>query len=314
MTSWKFPLSLSYDSEGVVDGQGAQLLRIVSLFSICRFFKLRYQHNPISRVINSEDRRSEKELEFSSREELEFFNSLVNFPTDKPPKRKKGTRLVVIKDLSRRNLLSFVLKSLFMREHLIVSVAIPQAVTDKWPRILNASQEELKKNLTSFRKNVLNAPEIAIHVRTNYNLFRMSNLSPGTYRRKTLTPNYYDYALEDIENSPQRYGLSELEVVRRIHIHTDLYDSDLIESKGDEKLQIYANWFCDVSTSEGVNLFHQAPVIPTFLDWVFARVFVMSTSSLSYVAGLLNQNCVIYPRGHGHSKLIRWKVLDEIDQ
>jgi hypothetical protein len=234
----------------------------------------------------------------------------VNFPSDSPPKFKKGEEKYSIKDLSRRSLLRLVMKSMVMRKQLVVSVDIPQAVTDKWPRILDASQEELRKNISCYQEINVNAPEIAVHVRTNYNLFKMSNLSPGTIRRKTLLPDYYALALEKVSSKESKKEYGKLENLGRIHIHTDLYASDLINFKGDSKLKTYSDWFSSISRNGDVYLFHQAPIVKTFSDWAFAKVFIMSTSSLSYVAGMFNQNRVIYPNGHGHSKLKRWEIVD----
>jgi len=84
----------------------------------------------------------------------------------------------------------------------------------------------------------------------------------------------------------------------------------LINFKGDSKLKTYSDWFSSISRNGDVYLFHQAPIVKTFSDWAFAKVFIMSTSSLSYVAGMFNQNRVIYPNGHGHSKLKRWEIVD----
>jgi hypothetical protein len=262
-------------------------------------------------IINTEDRRSEEELEVRSKEELIFFNSLVDFPTDEAPIWKKGKRIEKLKDLSRRNLLLLVLKSLLIREHLIVSVAIPQAVTDRWPRILNSSQEHLRKNLACYRNDEIYYSKTVLHIRTNYNLRKLPNPSRGTLRRKTAPVEYYMSAIKKLSTK----NLLEHETVPKsetIVIHTDLYESDLEKFAGDPNLDEFSSFFSRIKLSHEIRICYQSQIVPTFLEWCFAENFVMSISSLSYVAGLFNQNLVLYPEGHGHGKLKRWKILQEL--
>ena len=46
----RFPLYITYDDTKIRDGFGAQGLRVVGIFSIARFFRLKYLHQGISEI------------------------------------------------------------------------------------------------------------------------------------------------------------------------------------------------------------------------------------------------------------------------
>ena len=70
----------------------------------------------------------------------------------------------------------------------------------------------------------------------------------------------------------------------------------------------------EIETPSGYSLevHYCDPLVKTFLDMCTAEVFIQGRSALSYLAGIINPNKVLWPEVQSHSRLPRWYSSSKI--
>lgn len=300
---------LTYDNSSLQDGVGAQLQRIFGIYSICKRLKLSYIH---SRIIVTKE---ELAHNVQSAEELEKILNEVNtmfvFPSSNLP---ENYREITVRNISRRTLVSYVIKSYIKRENLLVKICLPYGVIDRYPDWYEFAGNQIR-NLSQFKVKK-NKYQVAVHIRHGY--------KPITGKNSASTPrflplSYYPIALEEL------FKREKLDICTPVVVHTDIPVSDgtwrpFQEEKIEELNNIgytFSDHELDFKTidlkqeyfSKYPNLVvrYCYPILDTLEDMYSSQFLLMSRSSFSYIAGVINPGTVYIPRLHGHAKMSRWK-------
>jgi hypothetical protein len=286
-------LVLTYDSEAAIDGLGAQAIRILGIYSIASAFCLHYRHTPIKGVP-----REELQKDYLNDEEyksfLDFYNSILQLPSSCGD--EKHLRIIHRKTIWMRELLKIAASSLISRYPTELRISLPQGILDSFPSLYKHSTKQVQENLRSvLPKCSQYNRSVSIHIRAEHH-------GPNKTRRH-LAPSYYRKVMED----PRI--LEVLEAGGGLIVHTDFYSSDFSNLSDSFRVQIFHEFFEELKLLGGaVQIKHYAPIREVIHDLVWSDILVMSSSALSYLAGLLSTGAVIYPPSHGHSKLSQWSM------
>jgi hypothetical protein len=185
---------------------------------------------------------------------------------------------------------------------------------DKHPNWYEYAGTYLRHKLLMERKKT--DKKVVVHVRYGYKPIVGGNQSSAP---RFLPLTYYSDALKNIL---KKEALSN---EAQILVHTDIPSMSgtwkpFQQSKLSELSAIGYDIQGDELNFEGLNLrtdyFSEfpnvevkycAPILETLSDLITADTLLMSRSSFSYIAGIINDNSVYIPRSHGHAKLKRWK-------
>lgn len=308
------PLFLTYDNQTLKDGIGAQALRLVGIYSLAKFFRLKYLHSPIETILE------EYSHGFSSSEKervlVSEINSFFNFPDDYIDDTK-DSKFVEIRAINFRKLFKFIMKYSLRKKNTILRITFPFPITDRLPSIYDYGIKNLRQSNSAYLKLTPNR-NIVIHVRWGYG-WKYSDPKYIQTRKRLLPFEYYSAISQAAINY---FGLSD---EFKIVVHTDLINhsqtwqpsqnqvlkkfEEVNSKSGVNNINIEGydlNQLIDLPKSHEHEICYCAPFFETFLDMCNANVLIMSTSALSYLAGLINQNLVIWPATHGHAKRGCW--------
>lgn len=305
------PLYFAYDNAKHMDGFGAQLLRILGIYSIARRFKCRYIHMPIQEVIEEFSHRitNEDELRYL----ISRVNDLFELPSDNHPLFYH--KVFVTYNLSRKQLLRLIMRYSFSQKQVLVKITLPYGVIDHFPHWYKFAVDSIYKNRKRlFEQHIRH--NTVVHLRLGYG--QQAPIA-NTASPRFLPINYYGDVLEAI--SAEKEDLKKQKLV----IHTD---SPIInklwrptkkaldecialgENVVDGSIEVYSrDYSLYFSTLGWLSIDYRScdDFISTFLDMACAKRLIMSRSSFSYIAGLFNKNEVIWPANHGHVCLPSWK-------
>lgn len=282
------PLYLTYDSKQMTDGFGAQGARIMGIFSVARFFKLGYLHNPISDIsdVNELMGASDKQIEYEGL--LAELNTYISFPQDKFPSRNPNYFSVY--NLGFRNLLYFYIVSLIFRKVIILKVCLPFGITDRFPIITYQG----KKTWDNLRNPIIRSRSdekiVVMHIRA-------SEHSPDK-KRPQLGPSYYRQVLDEISQN--------LNGKFKLKVHTDFFATDFIVSEKSTRVKVFESFLSECEKLPNCQVNHYADIRQVMVDMIEADILVMSRSALPYLAGILSSAHVIFPGCHGHAPLPNW--------
>ncbi len=300
---------LTYDNTSLQDGVGAQLQRIFGIYSICKRLKLNYIHSRI--IVTKEELAHNVESVGGLEKILNEVNTKFVFPSSNLP---ENYREITVRNISRRNLIEFIVKSYIKRENLLVKICLPYGVIDKYPDWYEFAGTQIR-NLSSFKVKK-NKHQVVVHIRHGY--------KPITGKNSASTPrflplNYYPIALEEL------FKREKLDICTPVVVHTDIPASDgtwrpFQEEKISELNSVgyeFSNQQLDFKTidlkqeyfSNYPNLVvkYCHPILDTLEDMYSSQFLLMSRSSFSYIAGVINPGVVYIPRIHNHAKMSRWQ-------
>lgn len=300
---------ITYDNQKKQDGIGAQLQRIFGLYSISRKLHLGYLHSPILDTL--EELAHNVTSEFEMQTLLKDINSKYNFPSDVEIEFDEE---IVVHNISLKFIAILYLKCVLSRKSILLRVCLPFGITDKHPNWYEYAGAYLRPNLLTENKN--REKNFVVHVRYGYKPM-LGSIETSAPRFLPLT--YYADAVKSILNN------EKLNIITKIVVHTDIPDKSGIwkpfqESKLSELsaigyemqentlsfngLDLRGDYFSEFPV---VEVKYCAPILETLSDLINADVLLMSRSSFSYIAGIINNKSVYIPRSHGHAKLSRWK-------
>jgi hypothetical protein len=288
LRNFVFPVCIRYDNVNFADGFGAQAIRLIGIFSIAQRYRLRYEHRDLRF-----DHPDELLGPHSSQENylllLKDILFLMKLPNTGSSYRKKKI-VISMRTITRRVLIKLILKSLLSNSEIVINLQLPQGITDYHPEILELGAQVIRKNLSTLRPPQ-KADAIVIHVRTGNHTVK----TPRFNALPQLTPAYYNEALNMVQTNE----------MKRI-IHTDLFPIDILNDAPSLRFEKFRAYLEEASKTQSTQILHYAPILSALGDMATAKVLVMSNSALSYFAGLMNINTVIWPPIHGHAKLKRW--------
>jgi len=306
------PLYLTYDNTSLQDGLGAQSLRIMGIFSLARFFGIRYLHSPIDAVI--EEFSHGLNSTFSDNDLIQHVNEFFKFPSSKIKESRESVYLYE-RNISLRKLLVLKIKYMFTRRNIVIRVLLPFYILDKYPGLYRPSIKCLRR---LNRHQLRSKPMIVAHVRWGYG-WKYSDQEFIKTRRRLLPFEYYSDILEKMV---QRFRIA---AHYNLVIHTDLSNQNIEWMPLQKKILRMAQSQSKATSSqpmniEGYNLeklirfprdckvhiHYCSSFFHAFLDMCNAEYLVMGSSAFSYVAALLNENTVVWPDTQGHSKRAGW--------
>ena len=301
-------LFLTYDNQAKQDGVGAQLQRIFGVYSICKRWGLGYIHTGLSGTVEelSHNIESAEKLD----DLLSDVNSAFRFPSNQLPLKYKE---IQVHNLSLRYLIEIYLRTLISREVVLLKVCLPYGLIEKFPDWYEFAGKEFRNQ--KFESRGTSQNRVVIHIRHGYKPITGKNQASAP---RFLPLEYYPLALREIFESQ---ALSQdTEVI----VHTDIPESDgkwqpYQEEKISELQQIgyeFSENKLEYKTIDLKNEYFKsypnltvkycAPILEALQDMYTAEYLLMSRSSFSYIAGIINPRNVYIPRQHGHAKLSRW--------
>jgi hypothetical protein len=283
-------LWLTYHNEGLTDGAGAQLQRILSLYLVAKFYGVQYFH----RGIHTLSYQGAQCLEANSGEpqQIQEYNTLFSLPSSSPP---PDTQAFHVLDLQE----SLILQAKQDSRNILFVVQFAGTLVDSKPEILNQPLPIpwAIRTLSPQKK----ALHIAIHVRRG-ELFVVdsSRMLPNSYYvdcmralQKVLVAVPYEFHIytEQLTKStvitPQHHGICS-RIQESVTVSPeDNHLEDFAEFK-------HAIWHINTSPVETLQALCKADIL------------LASRSSFSYVAGILNKQGIILFHTFWHSLSPRW--------
>lgn len=305
------PLYLAYNNAEQMDGFGAQLLRIMGIYSTARKLGCGYIHMPIQDVIEEFSHGINNEDELGHL--VERVNEFFELPSDNPP--PFFHKIFVTYNLSRKQLFKFFLRYQFSRKNVLVKITLPFGVVDNFPHWYKMAVDSIysrKKQI--FEQHIRN--DTVVHLRLGYG---QHHPIANTVSPRFLPINYYGDLLNAISSNVEEFKR------QLIVVHTDSPISAKVwrptkkaldqcvafgENVVDGSVEVYSKDYTLYFQALGWNSIDYRSCddfLSTFLDMACAERLLMSRSAFSYIAALFNKKEVIWPANHGHARLPSWK-------
>ena len=283
-------LVLSNDTHSKVDGAGAQIQRLLSLYSLSKEIKVGFLRQPFVDVSVHpldpfQDDRSKADF-------VAQMNHLFELVEDCPVSESSRFSLQA---LNVWTLLKFSLLCLRSRSPIVLSVVEAYPITDHYPDIAYGVVDSLPnwKVYADSRAQALQRPLIAIHYRQGVGGLV---LYPGQKIPRELPPSYFysqlinafvDYdknlTVHLFTDAPLDDMVYEPDVQQREHWEsTPGFEKGLMQIQGNNLEAYFRDRKIDIAVHRGGNPL-DAIAIMSKSDYL-----ITSRSSLSYVAGLLN--------------------------
>jgi hypothetical protein len=283
-------LWLTYHNEGLTDGAGAQLQRILSLFLVAKFYKVNYLH----RGLHALSYQGAKALDTNSEQpgQIQEYNQLFTLPSDTQPLFQAAYQ---VGDL----LEPMILQAKEDPRNILFVVQFTGTLVDSKPDILNQPLPIpwALRTLSPAKKSL----HIAIHVRRG-ELFVVdsSRMLPNSYYvecmralQKVLGPLPYEFHIYTEQ-------LTKLTVITPEHHGIcSRIEKPVTVSPEDNHLEDFAEF------KDAVWHINTSPV-ETLQALCKADILLASRSSFSYVAGILNRQGIILFHTFWHSLSPRW--------
>lgn len=296
---FKPKLFLTYDNQATVDGVGAQLQRIISVFSISRLAAVGYLHTPLLDI----DPQVFSSLSFEERlPQIEAWNNLFRDDLE-TFHQAKGQRVFESNKISLVQIRLLRFLSRFSRGRVICKLSNPRIITDKYPDSLLAAPDLMVNSL--FDESEAETDEgliIVVHIRQGV-------LALSQFKDRLLPLDHYEKILKFVVNCLNREGrqftiiiskendqdvslsMSHPDVARSIDLNPN---NPSLKFNDDGSI----NLIHEMPSAEltpilfGAQWLNQSSTYSDFMKMLRADVLITSKSSLSFVAGLLNKKSV----------------------
>jgi hypothetical protein len=298
-------ISLSIDSKRLEDGLGAQLQRQLSVKALSNFLNIPFVPAPIEQIaIHPLD-------DFKTNEQMKNFinevNELFNFSQHK---FSENSKTLHVRILTIWNLIRFILLAKISDCMVEIKVLEAYSLVDASPQMYLTSLKDFKLYPTSSRlaKQIVNE-DICIHYRQGVG---GNAVYPGQNISRELNPKYFISILNQLNTKgktitvltdapEQDFDFVPSDAQAHLWIGTPNYADGKVRIKGQNLKNIFAESGYQVEVVNGGDL------LTTLLSMVSCKTLLMSRSSLSYVAALLNSKAkVYYPPNFWHPPLSHW--------
>lgn len=296
-----------------MDGVGAQLQRIVSVYGVAKLSKNKYLHSGLADI----DPQAFSNKSFQERQtEIKQWNQLFN-PDLVPFIELRSDRIISPQHPSLFMLRIIRLLTRFSRHRLIYKMSNPRLISDNFPECLIDAPEMLNSRVTEITSLESNSEfTIVIHIRQGELVFTQ-------FKDRLLPLSHYEEILRHLvpilQSSNVNYKIQipkENGQENRIPI-TDPKVSRSVELDPENRNLIF-------SESGYVTLNHEKPtaaltpllfcanwlpektVYTDFLEMIGADLLITSKSSLSFVAGLFNQKSIKIYTPFWHTAPSNW--------
>jgi hypothetical protein len=291
-------VALTYANDRHMDGAGAQLQRIYGIYAISRFCNLPYVHSPLLRI--GYQGLAALESNSSSSELESRYNRVFDIPSDIELPAKRTIHETIHSDPDIFERLDSYAKS--TGETILIRIFYPYSVTDRNPEIY-----QYVKALSPFQRARSEVFRLALHVRRGEELLVDSErMLPNSY--------YVSCALKFIE------GLQALNIRFVCELYTEVASKPFVVTpqhhgiegriRGNMTLDPQVNHLEDFDVIPNLVRYLNGDPINTLQRMATADALVLSRSSYSYVAAILNANCIVVYHPFWHSPLKEWLTSD----
>jgi len=302
-------ITLTYQNQAKPDGIGAQLQRILAIRSLAKNLNLSYMHTPIASIaIHPLD-------PYQSEEEMKLFLERLNTEFKMADTQEvAGIDDIEVETvtLSFQDLLKATLASFVSHKKILISCSEPYRVSEFDPKML-VGISSLVPNFSRVYRSGLN---IAVHIRWGVGGMTVQK---GEKISRQIEIGYYFDLLERILIKVKSNPVN-------VTIFTDAPAEDLEFNLPASQIDLWNNSeSVDRGTMSvrGLDLkstFSKLGIEPRIVrggdpllalqEMASSDILIMSRSSFSYVAGLLNvSRSVYYPSSFWHKPLPQWLVM-----
>lgn len=299
---------ISYDGDLIQDGVGAQVQRIMAISGLAGFFGANYQHRGIVDITThpmDPFQSPAQRVEFVKR-----LNSLIS-PTVQSVVVPEGSELARIPVISLNRFICLVLKSFLLKRTIHILTTECYEIVDAYPSIYKYHRLYLSIDFRSGETS--HDGEVCVHYRRGVGGMAIYHNQSSP---RELSLEYYLRILRDIkvkERVTCLKVLTDSPLVDTIYKvgsdqislweDTPRYENESLHIKGMDIPEDFRLLDFDVEVIVGGDPIESLAILQN------ARLLVMSKSSFSYVAALLNEGGQIYfPADFWHPKQKGWKV------
>jgi hypothetical protein len=302
---WRDKLVLTYNNRIATDGVGAQLHRIYGTYAISRFLGASYLHSPVARV----DYQGLSPLEKRTHDPgfHEEFNRLLYMKSDPLPPRLHQINMVHITVDDVKQLVARFDAGETEGKPWLARLNTPFGIADQFPECY-----EVCKEISPFA-TVPTGPavRVAIHVRRG-ELFAVDS-------HRMLPNSFYVQVGRTLARVLQQRGLDY-----RIELHTEVASKAFVLRPDERGIShridapvLLRPEMNELEEFDALpNLVHciNEPAIDCLRQLATAHILVMSRSSFSYVAAILNLRGLVLSHPFWHTLLPSWVEVDATGQ
>jgi hypothetical protein len=293
-TPW---LALTYDNESHCDGAGAQLHRIYAIYALSRLCGVRYLHSPLTRISYQGLAALEKNAEEPGL--ADRYNKVFSIPSD--PDLPAPVRTCTVQQMKWHTLWRLKAEADRSKTFTLARCLYPYPVQEIDPESYAYAAEVSPFRLPASRP--AGAIRVALHVRRGDLLVLDSDrLLPNSYYIRVATKIaaelaslnlryvielYSEIATKPFQVTPQSPGIAE-RILDSVVMHPDMNQIEEFDQL--PHLEKFIN--------------HDA--VDTLERLGTADVLVISRSSFSFLAGMLNRRAVVFSPKFWHAAPRAW--------
>ena len=300
-------LTFVYDSDSVYDGVGAQVQRIIAIAGLAGYLSSNYQHAPI------------KNLTTHPMDPFQDFNEKIRFlqklnscirPTTFCAEQNRNSLQVQISVLGIFQIFKLGAQSIIQNKRITVCTVEVYPIVDSKPSIYGLYRKFLEIDFREDDREIQKV-DVAVHYRRGvvgmaiYHNQASPRELPLEYYLKCLTSLKISEGISSatiLTDSPlvdSVYKIGDDQIP--LWENTPGYESGALHIKGQNLIGDFQSLNFQIDVKTGGDPIESLAILQT------ARVLVMSRSSFSFVAALLNKNGkIIYPPGFWHPRLRHW--------
>lgn len=299
-------LFLEYDADRVEDGLGAQLQRQLSISSLANFLRIGFIPRPLRQIaIHPLD-------SFQTVDEMKAKLTVINklFMFDSVTKREP----ICTKILSQLNLVNLLVAGIritIFKRDLVLRVSEAYRLVDSQPNMY-LTHDKFNKGLLSQLVRDLSIPsaDVCIHIRQGVG---GKVIYPGQSISRELDLSYFLSIVEKwnlisgkiivLTDAPEN-DLEFKPLIQQVHLWegTPGFAGGVVKIQGQKIGAFFKANGVEVEVISGGDLLN------TLLLMMTCKNLIISRSSLSYVAAILNEHAsIFYPTGFWHPALPHWK-------
>ena len=314
-------LFLTYNNQTTLDGVGAQLQRIISVFSISKLAHLGYLHSPLSDI----DPQVYSSSDFEERlPEIEIWNNLFRDNLEKfyP---QVGDCVFESANISLIQLRLLRFLSRFLQFRIICKLSNPRNITDKYPESLKIASELMNDSLWD------NATQTGVETLTIVVHIRQGELALTQFKDRLLPLAHYEKILKCIVNVLRQKGIEfNIEIPREngqgssLSLHDPKVARSIELDPDNVNLQICddgsVKLIHEIANPESTPILYRAhwldesTTYSDFVRMIRADVLVTSKSSFSFVAGLLNNKSIKIFTPFWHNAPSDWISVNNLNE
>lgn len=290
-------IALTYLNDQHTDGAAAQLQRIYGIFALSRALQIPYIHTPLLRL----DYQGLKQMQIGKpdHEIVGKWNALFHLESDENIQSYPYVLKIPQPEIGFDEKLIEEAKSL--GRPTLVKILHPYAILDRFPNFYDVC-----KSVSPFRiqkKRLDKAPiRVAVHLRRGDLKFAdPSRILPNSYYVNTclavvrvLKELDLDFVVELHTEVPWKYTIITPGTWSALNVH-----EDVALSPDDDRLS-------DFDVIPNLERCYDEPAILTFEKLATAQILIISKSSFSYLAGVLNVQGTVLYHPFWHARMDDW--------